>query len=217
VATVSAPEYRVDLPAGGASETVTSSVATMWAIGDRDVQASAAGSGAVLDPGSITSTAPFCAEAASGSSTAPEPAAEGLNVAITIAHMVATELGDGLTGAAGRQVDPVLGAETVGHVTIRPVQPAAGRTVWPAEWLKPSSVMTSSLAIVVAGLDEDGRGELVGVDGQGPGRSGERPQRFRHSVIWPMPSIEFGVRPKAHSRCRPDCSGSTRSQCERCR
>jgi hypothetical protein len=44
-------EYRLDLPPGGAGETVTSSVATMWAMVLATFKPSAAGSGAVLDPG----------------------------------------------------------------------------------------------------------------------------------------------------------------------
>src|SRR5258706_144932 len=44
-------EYRIDLPAAVASETVTSSVATTWAMVIATFKPSAAGSGAVLDPG----------------------------------------------------------------------------------------------------------------------------------------------------------------------
>ena len=44
-------EYRVDLPAAVASETVASSVATMWAMVIATFKPSAAGAGAVLDPG----------------------------------------------------------------------------------------------------------------------------------------------------------------------
>jgi hypothetical protein len=44
-------EYRLDLPAAVASETVTSSVATTWAMVIAAFKPSGAGSGAVLDPG----------------------------------------------------------------------------------------------------------------------------------------------------------------------
>jgi hypothetical protein len=44
-------EYRVDLPAAVASETVTSTVATTWSLVMAAFKPAAAGSGAVLDPG----------------------------------------------------------------------------------------------------------------------------------------------------------------------
>jgi hypothetical protein len=44
-------EYRLDLPAAVASETVTSNVATTWAVVIASFKPAAAGAGAVLDPG----------------------------------------------------------------------------------------------------------------------------------------------------------------------